>query len=345
MLGEFGGFERLSEAILLALSQADDAVSRLDERVRACAFREGWIERLNYAEATAWGWTSGNIVSTEDLVLHDHAADVRQPDQNLRAAHGLVRARIRAVGAGPELISAAGVGWLNGARKDPPIANGAPALPFARRDPADIDGPELLVRLAARLCAIEQGVSESADAAMGEWLNLLHDYERGVPLLLHAAMALEGWKIINPLPRRAYVGPILVGHWLRGRRRVQTHLLGIESGVRAHARKRRDVFATAPAARLAYWLRVMAEAADQGMAELHRLELARQVLAQHVQGRRSDSHLQAVIDLMMARPVVTAPMLAETLHVSQTSARRLVAALGPSVKEISGRSRFRAWRA
>ena len=337
--------ERPSEIVFLALSQAEDAVSRLDERVRACAFRQGWIARLDYAEASAWGWTSGNIVSAGDLVLHEHAMDVRLPDQSLRASHGLVRARVKAARTGPELVSAEGLSWLMGARKDPPMEDGVHARRSIEPNPADLDRPDASTRLAVRLRVLARGTTESADDGIEEWLELLQEHERDTPLLLHAAAALEAWTIIDPLPRRAYIGPIIVAHWLRGRKRVQTHLLGIESGVRAHARKRRDAFASAPAARLAYWLRVIAEAADQGVAELHRLELARQVMAQHAQGRRSHSHLQAVIDLLLARPVVTAPLLAETLKMSQTSARRLVEALGSSVTEISGRSRFRAWRA
>ena len=334
-----------SEAVFLALSQAEDAVSRLDERVRACVFRQGWIARLNYAEASAWAWTSGNIVSVEDLVLHDHVMDVRLPDQNLRAAHGLTRARVKAGGAGSELVSGDGVNWLIGGRKEPPIAGGFHAGRSIDPDPADLDRPDVSIRLAARLRALAQGTTESTEDGLDEWLGLLREHERDTPLLLHAAASLEAWTIIDPLPRHRYVGPIIVAHWLRGRKRVQTHLIGIEIGVRAHARKRRDAFATAPAARLAYWLRVIAEAADQGMAELHRLELARQVMTQHARGRRSHSHLQSVIDLMLARPVVTAALLAETLKVSQTSARRLVKALGASVTEIGGRTRFRAWRA
>ena len=337
--------QQASEAVFLALSQAEDAVSRLDERVRACAFRQGWIARLDYAEGSAWGWTSGNIVSAEDLVLHEHAMDVRLPDQSLRASHGLVRARMKAARTGPELVSADGVNWLIGARKDPPMEDGVHARRSIEPDPADLDRPDASTRLAVRLHVLAQGTTESADDGIEEWLELIQEHERDTPLLLHAAAALEAWTIIDPLPRRADIGPIIVAHWLRGRKRVQPHLLGIESGVRAHARKRRDAFSSAPAARLAYWLRVIAEAADQGIAELHRLELARQVMSQHAQGRRSHSHLQSVIDLLLARPVVTAPLLAETLKVSQTSARRLVEALGSSVTEISGRSRFRAWRA
>jgi hypothetical protein len=337
--------EQASEAVFLALAQAEDAVSRLDERVRSCAFRQGWVARLNFAEASAWGWTSGNVVSSEDLVLHDQAMDVRLPDQGLRAAHGLVRARVKAAVGGPELSSPQGVSWLTGARRDPPSDEGITMRASIDPDRADFDRPSLCARLIARLTVVAQGATESADDGVREWLELLHHHERDTPVLLHAAMALEAWSIIDPLPRHPYVGLVVVSHWLRAQRRVQTHLLGLQCGVRAYGRKRRDGFATSPAARLVYWLRVMDEAADYGMAELHRLELARQVMTQHVQGRRSHSHLQAVIDLLLANPVVTAPLVSGMLKVSQTSARRLLTALGSSVTEISGRSRFRAWRA
>ena len=47
---------------------------------------------------------------------------------------------------------------------------------------------------------------------------------------------------------------------------------------------------------------------------------------------------------MLERPIVSAPMVAERLKITQQSARRLLGELGGSVTEISGQKRFRAWR-
>lgn len=333
-----------ADTIFLALARSEDAVSRLDERVRASAFRGGWATRLDYAEAVSWGWTSGNVVSSEELVLHDHGADIRTPDQTLRAAHGVVSARRKAVSVGPEILSAEGAAWLIGTRKRPPRPGASGDRRPVEPDPADIDRPDLPARLAVRLHTLTRGMSETMSDGVREWTAFLMDRERDTPLLLQGAAALEAWTIIDPMPNHRFIGPILVSHWLRERKRVASHLLGIESGARAQARRRRDTFAATPAARLAYWLRVMTAGAEEGLAELHRLELARQVAAQHTRGRRADSRLEDTIAFLLEQPVVTAPMLAETLAVSQTTARRLLTTLGSSVKEISGRSRFRAWR-
>ncbi len=60
-----------------------------------------------------------------------------------------------------------------------------------------------------------------------------------------------------------------------------------------------------------------------------------------LQGRRTSSRLPALIDLVMARPLVSAAMVGETLGVTQQAARRIVADLG--LREMTGRGRFRAW--
>jgi hypothetical protein len=334
--------DRSLEAVFLDLARAEEAITRLDERLRACAFAGGWAARLDFIEAVAWGWNSGDIVSMEDLVLHDHDMDRRLPERALWSTFALVRARRKAIVAGPELLSGDGVAWLAGARKSPPAASVNDWGPTSI-DPADIDRPDVATRLAERLRRLTQGVSEGPGEAIAEWLTFLRLREADTPILLHAAAALEAWSLIDPLPARRWSGPILVARWLSDRGRVASHLLGLEMGIRAHARTRRD-FSSAPMIRLAYWLKVMQGAATQGVEELQRLELARQVLARRLEGLRADARLKDLVALLLEQPMVTAPMIAKSLQISQTAARRLIEALGAGVSEISGRSRFRAWR-
>ena len=96
----------VQDRMLWAVSGADDAVSRLDERVRACPYALGWAGRQDFAEAVAWGWNAGAAVPLEDLILHDESMDVRMPDEALRAAHAFVRARRKARAGGPAILSA-----------------------------------------------------------------------------------------------------------------------------------------------------------------------------------------------------------------------------------------------
>ena len=53
------------------------------------------------------------------------------------------------------------------------------------------------------------------------------------------------------------------------------------------------------------------------------------------------SPLPALIELVLARPVVSAGLIAAELKISQRAALGLVAELG--IREVTGRGRYRAW--
>jgi hypothetical protein len=329
-----------AERLFSALSKADDAVSRLDERVRMCPFRTGWLARQDFSEAVAWSWNAGAAVPAEDLNLHDENMDVRMADQALRAAHGVVRARRKAATQGGQLLSPEGAAWLAGRRRRPPSPTRLVATPAIKLKP---DTP-VLVRLVAQLEALRVGVSESVDDGVAEWLELLAPTDPSLPSLLQAAAALEGWRIVEPYPRETYVGPLLVAQWLRDRKRVRSHLVGLEAGLRAVMRNTQGLSRLPPAERILFWLAVIGESAVQASEALNRLELARQVAVGRMGVRRAHSHLGELIELFLEHPVVTGPMAAQRLKVSPQSARRLIGQLGGSVTEISGQKRFRAWR-
>ena len=329
------------ERLLPVLARAEDALSRLDERVRACSFRQGWSTRLDFLEAAAWGWNAGQVVSVEDLLLHDEAMDVRMPDQALQAAHGVIRSRRKASAAGPELLTPAGVAWLAGRRSQAP-ASPRPASPQAAM-PLATDEP-LLPQLVTRLRRLQHARTEDGEAAFGEWLAFVGFEDPRLPLALQAAVALEAWDIIALYPRQSYVGPVLVAHWLRAQARVASHLPGLETGVRAVRRRAFPPPREALEAPLLYCLDVFAESGSQGTEELNRLELARQAATRRAGPRPGHSHMPALIELFLERPLVTAPLAAQRLKVSGQTARRLIGELGGSVAEVSGQKRYRAWR-
>lgn len=330
------------EAVFRALARAEDLVSRLDERVRACLWRTGFVGRLDLSEALAWGWMSGQIVTAEDLLLHNADMDVRAPDQALAAVHAVVRGRRKAAAGGLELFSPQGAAWLAGLRRRPPIA-GAVTVPPTWGRGSD-DGPTMIWRLTERLDALRAGETATVEAALLDGLGLLDRTARDAPVLLQAAAALEAWTLVSPLPRQGWIGPVLVGQWLRSRKRVPSHVLGLIAGLRAQKRGGREPAMQDGRARLTWWLKVIAAAAEHGLEELRRLDLARQVVEGAIGTRRAHSHLRAVLGLLLEQPLVTAPLVADRLNVTPQTARRLIADLGASVVEISGRSRFRAWR-
>jgi hypothetical protein len=311
------------ESVFFALARAEDAVSRLDEIARACSFAEGWNRRLDFAEAVAWGWNHGSVVTHDDLLLHDGMLDAQVPEPAVITARGLIVARRRARQAGPELLSAAGISWLAGAGKRPPLP--ALARPRRSRDKQTVSAPQIsrLDNIAAALLSAAAGGSDTIHENLTEWLTLFLDPEVEVPHLLKAAFALEAWFIIDPLPRRGYLGPVLVAQWLNAENRIRSGLIGIEGGFRVRSRQGSGKGLPDPLSRLAFWLDVLCAAAATGVAEIQRLALARSMLERHARGRRTSSKLPDVIHYVMGHPLVTARDLATSLKISGTSARRL----------------------
>ena len=82
-------------------------------------------------------------------------------------------------------------------------------------------------------------------------------------------------------------------------------------------------------------------AAEGGLKDHDRLLLARQMMERKLAGRRMSSKLPELAELIMARPLVSSSMVAETLAVTPQAARRIVGELG--LREMTGRGRFRAW--
>ncbi|SCB58101.1 HTH DNA binding domain-containing protein [Rhizobium aethiopicum] len=82
-------------------------------------------------------------------------------------------------------------------------------------------------------------------------------------------------------------------------------------------------------------------ATEIGLKEHNRLALARQMMERKLEGRRTSSRLPELVELVMAKPLGSAGMVAETLQVTPQAARRIVLELG--LREMTGRGRFRAW--
>ena len=331
------------DSLSLALANAEDVVSRLDERLDLHVGRGGLVSRLDYEEASAWAWNSGLSASTEDLLLHHESMDVRTPTQDLRSAYGLLLARRKAMFSTGDLLSPDGAHWLAGLRKSPPADR--PDEARAPSPPQDHDGLDLVADVVAQVCAIEKRSTEDAEAALAEWFAILLSPGTRRPALLQAALALEAWALIKPYPRAPYVGPVLVAAWLRHVKRIPSHLITIERGLRAYRRLRHAHPGLPSSERVANWLNIIAEAAAVTRAEFQRLELQRFRLSRLAKGRRSHSHMDEAIKLVIETPLVTIPMMAKALKITQTSSARILGVLGPSLTEITGRSRFRAWRA
>jgi hypothetical protein len=92
---------------------------------------------------------------------------------------------------------------------------------------------------------------------------------------------------------------------------------------------------------LAAFLEAVRRGAGQGIKDHDRWRLSRDVLERKLSGRRMHSKLPALVDFVLARPLVSAGMIAAELGVTARAAQDLVAELG--IREMTGRGRYRAW--
>ena len=77
------------------------------------------------------------------------------------------------------------------------------------------------------------------------------------------------------------------------------------------------------------------------MLEREGLSLERQRLLRKTIGRRLNSHMAATIDFILTKPLVNAGMVARHLKITSKGAHALIAEL--ELRELTGRSRYRAW--
>ena len=144
------------------LSEAEDTIARLDERIATSPIQAGWIARGHFADACASLWLEGELVPLEDLVLHDAAANATPPTHELARAHLILRARRRIVAAPAGwAMQPAAIDMLMGrpARVETPILVLPPIVPDA------IDEEE--TALDAELAALDALIARTSTILAG----------------------------------------------------------------------------------------------------------------------------------------------------------------------------------
>jgi hypothetical protein len=352
--------------------RAGIAFTRLDERVARSPVGQGWIERSQFTDACASLWIDGELVHLEDLVLHDATRDIRTPTHELTIARDVLRTRRRIAGQSPDwAFSADGIRSL---RKTSEIGAGGadeatttgvirPAIAIdaeGEGDDADdaqdlpgVDYAAIDALLARSDAAIERArkpgrapadplvydLDWDEDARLDEWRGVLRQAEN-LPAVLQAIVALDAWNELSVLQHAPWLGRLLASSILR-QAGITTgaHLAAINLGLKTvpvDRRRHRD-----RETRLLAIAHGLLTAAEIGMKEHDRLTLAKTMMDRKLEGRRTSSKLPELVELVMAKPLVSAGMVAKTLEVTPQAARRIVLELG--LREMTGRGRFRAW--
>lgn len=354
------------------------ALTRLDERIARSPVGAGFLERSQYGDACASLWIDGELVHLEDLVLHDATRDIRTPTHELTIARDVLRTRRRIAaqlpgwalsaegirtlrqasditsagadaaeqagimrsaaegrnpeGEGKEIDEAEGLPGVDLAAIDALLARSDAAIEHAkRRDRPAVDSRER--------DTLVYDLDWDEDSRLDEWRGVLRQAEN-LPAMLQAIVVLDAWNELSVLQHAPWLGRLLAASILRQAGVTSgAHLAAINLGLktipvdrRRHRDRETRVLAIAHG---------LIAAAEIGLKEHDRLALARTLFERKLDGRRTSSKLPELVDLVMAKPLVSAKMVAKTLDVTPQAARRIVLELG--LREMTGRGRFRAW--
>lgn len=338
-------------SLLRPLSEAEDALSRLDAAAQAAPapLREGLAARIAFREAAGWLAHAQAWVHPLDLCLRD---------LGLTGSYMAAAAGGRLTREMPATANASRGGPLDDEDPDslPEDLSVSTALALARtlRRLAGHGSWRPMASAAAMrttMSAVGGAISEAAfDTWRASWQRRCT--ARGA--LLATIEAAHTWALVEEaqgasewLPERHLRPTLIAAVALRSCGRLQVTPLPYWSAVTMGRQSPVLTTATAGTRTLVAALEQVAEGARTGLRELARLRDAAARGADLVRGLDRRSQLPAAVDVALQVPALTPTALARRLGVAQQTANDLLRQMARAhvVREVTGRRAFRAYAA
>jgi hypothetical protein len=309
-----------SPAVFDAFLATDDALVRLDERMRASPVGQACAQRVLFRNACAAMQNQDCLVYLEDLVLLDgHAfSGVMYPDLSA-ALYTLKIWQAALKEDAANLLDA----WFPGELERPP-----PCTPPTDQV-AKFERPDMFYDA-------EWNEAER----LRRWRQLLQGSTR-MPPLLAAATVWDGWHTLQPEQQGPWRANLLAALVLRARGKARHLLLPLDQGQRLCRKGWRSID-NATSRMLAFF--EIVRAALKGCAtELEGLASAKERMSLKLRSAQKNSRLPQLMELLVAKPLVSVPSAARALGISQHAVRKMLPRLGSTPREISDRPRYRCW--
>lgn len=315
---------RFDTSEINALVEASGAVERLDEQVKRSSIGPAWSKRILFRQACACQLAQGRLVHEDELIGCD--AGTRRVHGYPELADTLEMLHVWQAALdhdANELLRADRPGLCNLDTRSP--------FPVFRRPVRFIGG--LADGGAAADVEIDQSKCE-------QWQRIWRN-SKGLPPVLAAAIAWEGWCVLIPEPSSGWRASLLASLVLRAQGVTPNLLLPIDIGWKAspyrvlprHSRREK----------LLGFVNWIAAAATQSQKDLATLSMAYIQLRSRLRGRYKNSRLPALARLFMSVPLVSVPIAARHLGCSSQAVEKMIPLLGSTVRQVTDGNRYRAW--
>ena len=298
---------------LTFLLRVCEAIARLDQKASGSPLLDGWRERLLFDEAVAVQWAEGELIHVDELVQLD--AGARRQIGSLPLACAL------------QLMATYRRGYRDGA-----------SAPLADELPGFSKPAELHVQRLSEPTEIYDGIDKEKLVA---WRRVMRQAAEHPPLL-HAAIAWDAWHSIRPEHSGSWRATLIASLTLRARALSASFFVPLSVGAKL-ARYRWNEENSVDV-RIDGFLRSVEAGVQHAGQQMIALKHAAELMQAHLRGHRKNSRLAGVMALLLSKPVVSLPMIADHLGMSQRGAANLIGQLGSTPRLITQRSRYRLWQ-